>query len=119
MCGLFGLLRCPGAGDPGRASEAFVMLGVLAEERGRDAAGGVDAAALRDRFGLRPGRGGTDSEAIFRALAGAGDAAARVRVLAALRGRAALAWADRARPGRVLLARAALSPLAVGIDEES
>lgn len=39
MCGLFGVLRAPGAGDPGAVSDAFVILGALAERRGRDAAG--------------------------------------------------------------------------------
>jgi glutamine---fructose-6-phosphate transaminase (isomerizing) len=205
VCGLFGLLRSPDAGDPARASAGFVLLGILAEERGRHAAGvallpagmagdpapagcaryadvrvggcrvarrtgpfsglwrpaldadldrsavaightrwatqgglglaaaspvvtgtligthngDVDAEALRDRFSLQPGPGRTDSEAIFQALAAAGDADGRVRVLAALHGRAALAWADRALPGRVVLGRAALSPLAVGIDDEA
>jgi glutamine phosphoribosylpyrophosphate amidotransferase len=204
MCGLFGLLRCPGAEHRERASAAFVMLGVLAEERGTDAAGvallrartgaapvpagagrfcdvrfggvrvvkargrfsrlwrlaldrdldraavaightrwatqggrglaaaspllagtligthngDVDAVALRALFGLRPGPGGTDSEAIFQALAGAEDSAGQVSVLAAMRGRAALAWADRAQPRRVWLARTALSPLAAGLDAD-
>jgi glutamine phosphoribosylpyrophosphate amidotransferase len=204
MCGLFGMLRCPGAEHRERASAAFVMLGVLAEERGIDAAGvallrgrtdtapapegcarfcdvrfggvrivkaqgrfsrlwhprldrdldraavaightrwatqggrglaaaspllagtligthngDVDVAALRARFGLRPGPGGTDSEAIFQALAAAGDAAGQVSVLSEMRGRAALAWADRAQPRRVWLARAALSPLAVASDAD-
>jgi glucosamine--fructose-6-phosphate aminotransferase (isomerizing) len=205
VCGLFGLLRCPDADCPERASEAFVLLGVLAEERGKDAAGAallraraggkpapdgcarfadvrfggcrivkargrfsglwrpaldrdldraalaightrwatqggrglasasplvastlvgthngdVDAVALRRRFGLERGPGGTDSEAIYQALAQAGDTAGQLRVLGSMAGRAALAWADRARPGRVWLARAALSPLVVGIDSES
>ncbi|WP_173096646.1 class II glutamine amidotransferase [Actinomadura verrucosospora] len=39
MCGLFGVVRSPFAGDPGRASDVFVTLGALAEERGTDAAG--------------------------------------------------------------------------------
>jgi glucosamine--fructose-6-phosphate aminotransferase (isomerizing) len=206
MCGLFGLLRCPDAGHRDDASAAFVLLGVLAEERGRDSAGvallsgrrgdsspapagiarfgnvqvgrchvvkargrfsrlwrpdldhdldrarlalghtrwatqggkslanasplllgtlafthngDVDAAALRARFSLPPGYGKTDSEAIFQALGGAaGDADATVKVLSGIAGRAALAWADRAAPGRVHLARAALSPLVVAPDTE-
>jgi glucosamine 6-phosphate synthetase-like amidotransferase/phosphosugar isomerase protein len=203
MCGLFGLLRCPDAGHREEASAAFVLLGVLAEERGRDSAGvallsgrhrdsspapagitrfgnvqvgrcrvvkargrfsrlwrpdldhgldrarvalghtrwatqggtglanaspmlagtlacthngDVDAAALRARFSLPAGFGGTDSEAIFQALAAARDADATVTVLGSIAGRAALAWADRAAPGRVHLARAALSPLVVAPD---
>jgi glucosamine--fructose-6-phosphate aminotransferase (isomerizing) len=204
MCGLFGLLRCPGAENRERASAAFVLLGVLAEERGTDAAGiallrartgtgpvpagcarfsdvrfggvrvakargrfsglwhpgldrdldraavaightrwatqggrglaaaspllagtlvgthngDVDAARLRARFGLHRGPGGTDSEAVFQALAAAEDSAARTGVLGAVHGRAALAWADRAQPRRVHLVRAALSPLAVASDTD-
>ena len=206
MCGLFGLLRCPDAGNRDAAGAAFVLLGVLAEERGRDSAGvallsgrrgdsapapagitrfanvqagachvvkargrfsrlwrpdldhdldrarvalghtrwatqggrglanasplltgtlacthngDVDAAALRARFSLPGGFGSTDSEAIFQALAAAaGDTDATVKVLGSIAGRAALAWADRAAPGRVHLARAALSPLVVAPDTE-
>ncbi len=51
MCGLFGVVRSPFAGDPGRASDVFVTLGALAEERGTDSAG----LAL---LGGRPGLGG-------------------------------------------------------------
>src|SRR5215475_8691807 len=204
MCGLFGLLRSPGAACPRYASQAFVLLGVLAEERGVDAAGAallpprssalparpgmarfrdvtfggcrvvknlgrfsglwhpgldrvldaavlaaghtrsatqggrrlvnaspllagplvgthngdVDARALRRGLRLPRASGDTDSEVIFLALAGAGGLAGRVAVLERLTGRAALAWADRSRAGRVHLARGALSPLAVGVDEE-
>jgi hypothetical protein len=39
MCGLFGLSRAAGARHPEWASDAFVTLGVLAEERGADSAG--------------------------------------------------------------------------------
>lgn len=39
MCGLFGVVRSPFADDPGRASDVFVTLGSLAEERGTDSAG--------------------------------------------------------------------------------
>jgi glutamine---fructose-6-phosphate transaminase (isomerizing) len=203
VCGLFGLLRGPAADGRAAASAAFVLLGILAEERGQDSAGvallrgrgrdarpapagagrfanvrvgtcrvikargrfsglwhpgldgdldrarlalgrtgwatqggtalvnagplmagtlagthngDVDAAALRARFDLPAGDGDTDSEAIFQALAGASDTAGRVRVLAGITGRAALAWADRAEPGRVHLARGALSPLVVARD---
>ncbi|MEV3919645.1 class II glutamine amidotransferase [Actinomadura coerulea] len=51
MCGLFGVVRSPFAPDPGRASDVFVMLGALAEERGTDSAG----LAL---LGAAPGLGG-------------------------------------------------------------
>jgi glutamine---fructose-6-phosphate transaminase (isomerizing) len=200
MCGLFGLLRSPGARHPEWASDAFVALGVLAEERGVDSAGvalfgtprpvhvvtptvqgdvtdggcrlvkgrgafrevwrpdllatldgapmalghtrwatqgspayltnagpltvgtlvgthngDVEAADLRSRFALPAPTGGTDSEVIFQALA-AGHRT--VEVLTALHGRAALAWVDRTRPGRLHLARGALSPLSVAVDTE-
>ncbi len=46
MCGLFGLLRSPHADHPDWASDAFVTLGTLAEERGTDSAG---AALLTGR----------------------------------------------------------------------
>ncbi|WP_161602747.1 hypothetical protein [Thermomonospora catenispora] len=210
MCGLFGLLRSPSAAHPEWASDAFVLLGMLAEERGTDSAGaalftgravtsaarvppdaadvsidgcrivkgrgpfgrvwrsdlllalldvapvalghtrcaargpsagpaeaaplvvsGPDAAdagivaacngdvaagELRRRFALAPD--GAGGEAIFRALAGRTDAASIGEVLRALIGRAALAWVERARPDRVHLARAALSPLVVAVDAE-
>lgn len=202
MCGLFGLLRNPAAPHPEHASLAFIMLGVLAEERGPDAAGvallsgrpsrapapdgaprysdvrlkgcrvtkglgtfsgmwrpgleqplgraalvlghtrwatqggarlanasplltgtlagthngDVDARALRAAFRLPASCGSTDSEVIYQALTRAKTTVARVKVLAALTGRAALVWADRAQPGRLYLARTALSPLAIGAD---
>ncbi|GAA4082329.1 hypothetical protein [Actinomadura miaoliensis] len=199
MYGLFGVLRSPGAGDPGAVSDALVILGTLAEERGRDTAGialftgrAVTSAAApagtRDARGCdlsydgcrvvtgraafsrvwRPellplldvaplvvghtGRAAPESpdgrpdagplvvpgagagagaglvgthdgdvaaERIFRLLAGRRDAAATAETLgAALPGRAALAWVDRARPDRVHLARAARSPLTVAVDTE-
>jgi asparagine synthetase B (glutamine-hydrolysing) len=207
MCGLFGLLRSPLATDPGPASDAFVVLGTLAEERGRDSAGiallsgrpvhpgdhrddadhpdgaecrvvrarggfsgiwhpdllapldaspvalghtrwatqgspyepanaspqlvpgletgivathngDIDAGALRERYVLPPATGTTDSEPIFQLLAARRTTAGIAEALASLVGRAALAWVDRARPGRVHLARAALSPLAVAVDTE-
>lgn len=208
MCGLFGLLRSPEAGHREWASDALVVLGTLAEERGHDSAGvalftgravppsgpapldqtdvsldgvrivkgrgrfsgvwrsdllplldhapvvlghtrwatqgspyelvnaspmvirgphasivathngDVEAAALRARFALREGIGGTDSEPIFQALAGRRSPEDVTAVLGALIGRAALAWVDRARPDHVHLARAALSPLTVAVDAE-
>jgi glucosamine--fructose-6-phosphate aminotransferase (isomerizing) len=39
MCGVFGLVRNPRAAHPEQASAVFAALGVLAEERGLDAAG--------------------------------------------------------------------------------
>lgn len=212
MCGLFGLLRSPSAAHPEWASDAFVLLGMLAEERGTDSAGvalftgravnsaarvppgaadvsidgcrivkdrgpfgriwrsdlllalldvapvaightrhaawdspagpaavaplvvpgpgagdagivaahhgDVAAGALRRRFALAPGMGGTDGEVIFQALAGRTDPVSITEVLRSLIGRAALVWVERARPDRVHLARAALSPLVVAVDTE-
>jgi glutamine---fructose-6-phosphate transaminase (isomerizing) len=200
MCGLFGLSRSPAARHPEWASDAFVALGILAEERGVDSAGvallgprtpinvvtpttegdvtdggcrlvkgrgrftqvwrpdlladldraplalghtrwatqgspahlvnagplfvgslvgthngDVETTGLRTRFALPPATGGTDSEVIYQALA-AGHPP--VEVLSALHGRASLAWADREHPGRLHLARAALSPLCVAVDAE-
>ncbi|WP_171064594.1 class II glutamine amidotransferase [Actinomadura soli] len=54
MCGLFGMVRSPFAGDPGLASDVFVTLGALAEERGTDSAG----LAL---LGAWPGLGGPET----------------------------------------------------------
>jgi glutamine---fructose-6-phosphate transaminase (isomerizing) len=77
--------------------------------------GDVTAEVLQARYpGLRP-VGETDSELVFGALADARDEAAILAVLSGLQGRAALAWVDRAAPGRLWLARAALSPLAVAV----
>jgi glucosamine 6-phosphate synthetase-like amidotransferase/phosphosugar isomerase protein len=77
--------------------------------------GDVTARALRERYSLGEPTGETDSELIFAALEDAADEVAMLDVLSGLEGRAALAWVDRRRPGRLWLARAALSPLAVGV----
>lgn len=210
MCGLFGVVRSPFADDPGRASDVFVTLGALAEERGTDSAGlallggwpglggpdagggcrvvkgrgrfsgiwrpeflpeldrapvalghtrwatqgspveadnaspmvvpgtaafrgagrggsagivgthngDVDASDLRSRYALPPAAGTTDSEPIFQLLAGCAGPAEVTGVLAAVVGRAALAWVDRDRPTVVHLARGALSPLTVAVDTD-
>src|SRR5439155_2801695 len=77
--------------------------------------GDVTADILRARYPhLRP-VGETDSELVFGALAAARDEASILDVLSGLEGRAALAWVDRADPGRLWLARAAMSPLAVAV----
>jgi asparagine synthetase B (glutamine-hydrolysing) len=210
VCGIFGVVRAAAAAHPERASEAFVALGHLAEQRGRDAAGfalvggghdggprdlppnatsrrdvalggcrvvkdtvpwsllwrrrylarldlatvalghtraatqgapgrrcnasplavgrlvgvhngDVDTAALRLLLGasLPEPAGGTDSEVLYLALDRFRDDPAGVAaLLSGIVGRAALAWVDRSRPGRVWLARAALSPLATARDAE-
>lgn len=80
--------------------------------------GDIEAAALRNRFAPPAATGGTDSEPIFQVLAGHASVPDVLAVLTALVGRAALAWADRARPETVHLARAGLSPLTVAVDDE-
>ncbi|MFG2006485.1 hypothetical protein ACGFNU_45800 [Spirillospora sp. NPDC048911] len=81
--------------------------------------GDVEAGALRERHPLLPpALGTTDSEPVFQLLAGCRGAANVTGLLGSLVGRAALAWVDRARPDRVHLARAALSPLTLAVDTE-
>jgi len=77
--------------------------------------GDIDQDDLRRRLpGLPAPQGETDSEVLLLALDRArGDLEAICQVLAAVRGLAALAWVDRARPGLVFLARGALCPLAL------
>lgn len=206
MCGLFGVVRAAGAAHPQRVTEALLLLGVLAEERGVDGAGyaliapagspregvradaarfahiqvgrvhvakgrgrfsqvwrpedldaadaarvvlghtrwatqgavgkllntspmsvagavgthngDLDANRLAALFGVRGRRGDTDTEVLLAALAAASSPRQRRLVLTAARGRAAVAWVDVARPGRLWLARAAISPLAVAQDAE-
>jgi hypothetical protein len=60
--------------------------------------------------------GSTDSAWLFGQLDRAGSIKATASVLTGLRGRAALAWTRRSRPGLVYLARTALSPLSTAID---
>jgi glucosamine--fructose-6-phosphate aminotransferase (isomerizing) len=80
--------------------------------------GDVTSEVLRRRHPRLDPVGETDSELLFGALAGAHDVPAMVEVLAALEGRAALAWVDRRTPSRLWLARAALSPLAVSVTDD-
>lgn len=140
MCGLFGVVRSPFAADPGRASDVFVMLGALAEERGTGSAG----LAL---LGAQPGLGGAGGGGcrvvegrggfsgiwrpeflpeLDRAVvaightrrAAPGSPAETVEILQALAGRGALAWVERDRPTEVHLARGALSPLTMAVDTD-
>lgn len=110
---VLGHTRWATQGDRKRLANAGPMLvhGLVGTHNGD-----VDAGALRAEFSLPRPTGGTDSEVIFQALARNPDGP--VKVLTALRGRAALAWADLRRPFQVQLARAALSPLAVAIDSQ-
>lgn len=68
---------------------------------------------------------GTDSHQLFQAIAaahtrGRGLTARLVKILSDVRGRAALAWTDTScSDRRIWLARAGLSPLAVGVDQHS
>ncbi|GAA4241585.1 hypothetical protein GCM10022254_71050 [Actinomadura meridiana] len=58
---MFGLVRSPFADDPGRASDVFVALGALADERGADTAGlallGAWPGRCEPRTGVVKGRG--------------------------------------------------------------
>jgi glucosamine--fructose-6-phosphate aminotransferase (isomerizing) len=56
MCGIFGVVRAVEARHPRLASEAFVSLGRLAEERGRDAGGYALVSARHDGPASAPGR---------------------------------------------------------------
>jgi hypothetical protein len=63
--------------------------------------------------------GETDSEVLYGALdAVRGDRRMIVKVLKAVRGRAALAFVDRTRPDRLYLARTALSPLSYAYTQD-
>lgn len=140
MCGLFGMVRSPFAADPGRASDVFVMLGALAEERGTGSAGlallgaqpglgGAGGAGCR----VVSGRGGfsgvwrpellseLDRAAVaigHTRRAAPGSPAEIIGVAQALAGRGALAWIERDRPTEVHLARGALSPLTMAVDTD-
>lgn len=207
MCGIFGLIRNSTAPNPHRASAAFVELGRLAVERGRDAAGfamvydgdyepgtptlqhltshetcigntriikatkpftalwddethqpriadakvilghtrwatqgkkddltNASPLIVGNLVGTHNGdvtkrtvtqgllvhkHGDTDTEVLYAALhAERNDRRKITKVLADIHGRAALAWVDRAKPDRVYLGRAALSPLALAWDRE-
>jgi len=62
--------------------------------------------------------GGTDTERLYAALSrGRADRRKITKTLREMHGRAALVWVDRARPDRLYIARAALSPLVIGFDE--
>jgi Glutamine amidotransferase domain len=81
--------------------------------------GDIDVGDLLGRlpYGLPTRQGDTDTEVLCLALDRVRDDLSAVcGVLSAMRGLAALAWVDRARPHRVFLARAALCPLAVARD---
>ncbi len=60
----------------------------------------------------------TDSAWLFSQLSSTTTVAAAAAVLTGVRGRAALAWVNAARPGSLFLARAALSPMAVAQDSD-
>lgn len=79
--------------------------------------GDISAMAARHEFGLWRQVGDTDTEVLLQALDGTGGVVGdMVHVLESVKGRAALAWADHRWPGMVMLARAALSPLALARD---
>lgn len=63
--------------------------------------------------------GRTDTEVLFLALnRNRADRRKMTSVLRSVRGRAALAFADRGRPDRIYLARTALSPLSYAYDQD-
>ncbi len=81
--------------------------------------GEIDADDLWRRLppGLAPPHGDSDTERLLLALDRVrGDLGAVCDVLSTMRGLAALAWVDRARPHLAFLARGALSPLALAWD---
>jgi glutamine---fructose-6-phosphate transaminase (isomerizing) len=62
--------------------------------------------------------GATDTEKLYRAINAHKSHRGRIaKLLSSMEGRAALAWHDVAHPDRLYLARAGLSPLAVGYDQ--
>src|SRR6266511_2026178 len=111
-----GHTRHASQGAPGRLANAHPLeVGSLVGAVNGD----IDADDLRDRLpaGLPAAQGETDSEILLLALNRVrGDLGAVCEVLAAVRGPAALAWVDRARPGLAFLARGALCPLTVAQD---
>lgn len=63
--------------------------------------------------------GGTDTEHLYRAMSNVKSHRGKVvKILEAIHGRAALAWYDRRLPGRIFLARAGLSPMAIAYDRD-
>ncbi|WP_042449408.1 class II glutamine amidotransferase [Streptacidiphilus jiangxiensis] len=81
--------------------------------------GDVDAWRLQRAFDLPKTVGDTDTEAVFQALDSEGGVIApTLAVLEAVVGRAALVWTDRRWPGLMMLARTAVSPLAVTVDTD-
>ncbi|MEU5421447.1 hypothetical protein [Streptomyces sp. NPDC020667] len=81
--------------------------------------GDVDALDLQSAYELPDPTGQTDTEVLMQALDQAGGViAATLQVLESALGRAALAWTDRRWPNLVMLARTAVSPLAVAVDDD-
>ena len=81
--------------------------------------GDIDAAALREHFGVGAAVGTTDTAVLLAALDGADhDPHALTEVLSAVVGRAALAWSSVLGPQQLWLARGGLSPLAVARDDQ-
>jgi glucosamine 6-phosphate synthetase-like amidotransferase/phosphosugar isomerase protein len=112
-----GHTRHASQGAPGRLANAHPLeTGSLVGTVNGD----IDQDDLRRRLpGLPAPQGETDSEVLLLALDHVRrDLAAVCEVLAAVRGPAALAWVDRARPDRVFLARGALCPLAIARDTQ-
>jgi glucosamine--fructose-6-phosphate aminotransferase (isomerizing) len=81
--------------------------------------GDVDAWRLREAFDLPQAVGDTDTEAVFQALdTERGVILPTLSILEAVVGRAALVWTDRRWPNLMMLARTAVSPLAITVDTD-
>ncbi|MFF4344730.1 hypothetical protein ACFY00_33020 [Kitasatospora sp. NPDC001540] len=81
--------------------------------------GDVDAWRLREAYDLPQAVGDTDTEALLQALdAQRGVIMPTLAVLEAVVGRAALVWTDRRWPNLMMLARTAISPLALTLDTD-
>ncbi|WP_169744494.1 class II glutamine amidotransferase [Spirillospora albida] len=107
---VLGHTRAATQGDPRRlVNSSPLAVGHLVGTHNGD----VEADVLRERFDVPQGAGETDTEVVYQAIA---SGAPLEDVLGSLVGRAALAWAEPGRPGRVNLVRAAMSPLSIGRD---
>lgn len=79
--------------------------------------GDVTLSTIKGERSLPLRHGGTDTERLYQAIHRDRLDRRKVKdVLTTVEGRVALAWIDRAMPGRLYLARAALSPLSIAFD---
>lgn len=114
---ILGHTRSATQGSPSDLANASPMLvGALVGTHNGD----IDTTTVTlPRMVARACLGSTDTEYLYQALNLARfDRRRIVDVLTRMRGRAALAWVDRGRTDRLYLARQALSPLAIAIDND-